>query len=991
VSLWTYEQWSEALFKATFGHDASRESPPVTHIDASDDFLVHAGQRVDPNTSAGDLINSFETTVGRELKNEPIDRALHWSFTTWDTPSVFAILFYLCRVAASQEGFEEKGFYAALRAKTGSKEHTHTTKLADSWRAIQTWLSQNPNRFRQLDLPTRPSYKQIGTTLGLAFPRAKDAAALRELLGRHDELSLSALRVDQVRALFKTNSGMSAFTSAFARVLTDFEELVDGGTANDSDIGGHPFWRAVLAAQRSLEEGAQRHRLGFGIFEPETDCQVFLSAPIDAECGEYVIHQWGELPDEEGVLASGDDATRPVAEAFSGRTLQQNFSALRRAVRSGVLNLSSSSIQEFGRAFSRLLRWNPDIARSLADAVLFRGASPPAGFGGQRLPIANLEGWSLAARDKSSEQTAGPLPESLLLRLRGGVPAGRGAWLAAMGFLPEVVVMGAKSVTLVAEESKVQAEQSATTEVWRLRDEPRPGTWTLRAELVDNRVLQRRVEFATTAYAGNYGEPPANSGFVEWGGPAPQAEHHFYCADVRQHVLASDGAEAAQDSNLELAFGAQSQGRVHFGLKKGLFSQTPGIGLPLSVDLGDESGPVAWDEKLALPAPPAVHLVRNDKLRKRWAALVKRARETNIIPAAHLPGFELALKPKPRTPIIHVDAGLKVGSLKKLAQPTSPELTQPHRESAVPRTLLQVLDAVAKRRTRGLGEGELLEVCAAVIGPDQAHAQQWDLIRSLSDASLLTPHHSGQWSGRAYYPVPPHLRLHKESDLWVATLVGLTDESVQQRVAAMLTKRGAREVAPLTPTGGHFQVRRWTSDAAGVFLKLNLDTCLIRFTQIVPRLNAVLEPLSSIVTRIPNSRKPAQLPDAEKLRCFDWAVGSFSRPRGQEPVELWRLANHNQADEYVLQYDGKFVSFLSRTIGILAAQWQRGESPWSQDVRMLRMKPGRYLPLPLARLLALTADALPGHEGGSYTYHFANDALLQAVVNGFGFEKGAHK
>ena len=41
------------------------------------------------------------------------------------------------------------------------------------------------------------------------------AAALRELLGRHDELSLSALRVDQVRALFKTNSGMSAFTSAF--------------------------------------------------------------------------------------------------------------------------------------------------------------------------------------------------------------------------------------------------------------------------------------------------------------------------------------------------------------------------------------------------------------------------------------------------------------------------------------------------------------------------------------------------------------------------------------------------------------------------------------------------------------------------------------------------------------------------------------------------------------------------------------------------------
>jgi len=175
-------------------------------------------------------------------------------------------------------------------------------------------------------------------------------------------------------------------------------------------------------------------------------------------------------------------------------------------------------------------------------------------------------------------------------------------------------------------------------------------------------------------------------------------------------------------------------------------------------------------------------------------------------------------------------------------------------------------------------------------------------------------------------------------------------------------------------------------------LQLTVSELGLATTRFVPRLEAVTYDLRALLDRIPDARRPKELPRADRLRAFDWVNGVFAREQRQHSIEIWRVARHNQADEYVLEQDGRpLASFFSRTISILVAHVLRGELPWESQERAVRMKPGRFLPLPVSRVLALSSEALPGTQGGSYVYHLANDALLDVVTSGLGLGAGAGK
>ena len=993
--LLTYDDWNNCLFRATFSVDPNEPNArePVTHIDTSDEFIFNAAERYASGVRQEGLLDRFEQLVGGALRSDSIDMCIEWPENEFGLPSVYAILFYLCRVAAMQEGFEDSGFYEKLKEQTGYPHRT-TSKLAATWERLRDWLSPRHD-YRPLKLPTYPAWKQIGTTLGLTFPRGRDAKALLKLLGSHSELSLATLTFDSVRHLFRTVENLRPFTRGFREVFENFEESVDSSAVPMAKRTHHPFWRAVLAAQRELEAASPAGAVGFGIHEPEEDdAQAFLVATSKDAIGKYTFEPWPQILEEgDGVLFLEGNADAPLREVFGGKNSAPAFSRLQRAARTGVLPLTGAFIHDPGKRFPRLLRWSPEVALSLADAVLFRG-SPPEGFAPTEFRLGGLEGWRLGA-SLGKASVAGPLPDTFLLRLRGGIRAGRGAYLAALGFLPEVIVPGALTVELGGDTLVANGKDVA----WRFVREPKPDPGTLRATLSDGRILEKAVSFVSTAFPGSYGVPSEKSGFVEWGGPRADLETHSYCVDVRQREAGNeswDGSTPADVSKRNAAFDVQSSNRLYFGLAKGVFTRNQRAGFPLGFDLLElRAGTprLSWSEEYATPAPPNPHLVKDEKLKSQWHHLFDHAFEQGVIPEPHVSAFAKVRKPSSRAVCVPVEPELPRRTFK-----------QPHRQQQVhlsteawlvrpstPRPLLAVLDAVAKNRKHGLPERELLELCAASLGNGTV-AEQWHLIRALCESAILTPHHSGQWSGRSYYAVKPHLRVHHASEGWVATLAGLTDAATQRRVAGELEVKGGAAMPALMSGDGSIQVPRWRFQELEAALSASAQLGLGE-TRFVPRVGDVTEPLLDLVRRIPLARRPDELPRTQRPpRCFDWSQGAFSCTKRAHSIELWWVVRPGHADVYVLEQGGKPVaSFFSRTVALLAAHALRGEPPWSSEGRDLRMRPGRYLPLPLSRILAFSGDSLPGSDSGSYCYHFASEALLKTVTARLGFTTGAER
>ncbi|MBZ4411236.1 hypothetical protein K8640_23770 [Myxococcus sp. XM-1-1-1] len=990
--LLSYDSWNNSLFRATFSveHNAPNAREPVTHIDTSDEFLVMVGAHGAPAAKKEQLLKRFEKVVGGELRSKSIDACVEWTFNESGLPSAYAILFYLCRVASMQDRFEVTGFYEKLRAQTGFP-HRGTSKLAHTWERLQAWLAQKPG-YRPLELPTYPTFAQIGTTLGLTFPRGRDAMALRELFGSQPELSLATLSFAGVRRLFYHAGTTRNFTRGFLEVFEAFEKSVDSGTAPMAELAKHPFWRAVIGAQRELEAASPEGAVGFAIYEPEEDdSQAFLVATDGVSLGKYTSVPWPNVLEEgEEVLLSDGNAAAPLREAFEGAKSCSLLSRLRRVIRTRVLPLTGASIHDPGKRFPRLLRWSHEVALSLADAVLFRGP-PPLGFAPTGLKVSGLDGWQLAA-PLGGASVAAPLPDAFLLRLRGGIRAGRGTWLAAMGFLPEVIVPGATAVELVDNVIATKGKDGA----WRFVREPAPGDWTLRATLSDGRQLQQAVGFVSTAFAGSYGVPPERSGFVEWGGPASASEHHAYCVDVRQREVDNeswDGSIQADALQADSAFDVRSSNRVYFGFTKGMFTREQRAGFPLGVDLLDlRAGTprMSWTEEYATPPPPEIRLVTDQKLRERWAELVNQALEQNVIPQEYVYSFARVRRPRPQADIVHVEPELRRRVFKEPRRQKDHPNTGGHsKRSSALRPLLDVLDAVAKRRKNGIPERELLELCSSSLGGGRV-AAQWHLIRALCESVILTPHHSGQWSGRSYYAVKPHLRLHHASEGWIATLAGLTDAATQRRVARELENKGGVGMPALTTVNESIQMPRWQFQKSETVLSVGSQQLGLGVTRFVPRVEVVTDQFITLIQRIPPARRPNEIPRTGQLRCFDWSQGFFSRTKREHAVELWRVVRHAQADEYVLEQDEKPVaSFFSRTVAILAAHAMRGESPWLSEGRDLQMRSGCYLPMPLSRVLAFSGESLPGLDNNSYFYHFASEALLRAVTARLGFATGA--
>ncbi|WP_434300170.1 hypothetical protein [Corallococcus exiguus] len=992
--LLTYDDWNNCLFRARFAVEPNEPNArePVTHIDTSDEFLFTAAARYAPDVSQEGLLQRFETLVGGALRSESIDACVKWTVNNHGLPGIYAVLFYLCRVASMQDGFESKGFYDKLSEQTGST-HSGSTRLAATWEDLQKWLARRQG-YRPLELPIYPQFKQIGTTLGLTFPRGRDATALRKLLGSHPDLSLATLSFESVRNLFRTKGTLLQFTLGFRSVLEDFEKAVDSGTGPMVKRIRHPFWRAVLTAQREIEAAGPEGTAGFAIHEPEEDdAQAFLVAREGDAIGKYTFERWpAALEEGEGYLLWEGNPDAPVREVFAGKPPGPFFARLWRAARTRVLPLTGAFIHDSGKKFPRLLRWDPDVALSLADAVLFRG-NPPEGFEPTEFKVGGFEGWRLGA-SLGKERTSEPLPDAFLLRLRGGIRAGRGEYLAAQGFLPEVIVPSAVTVELVGDTPATKEKEG----VWRFVHEPKPEPGTLRATLSDGRILEQAVSFVRAAHSGSCGEPPDKSGFVEWGGPQANSEHRSYCADVRQREASNeswDGSTRAEVSKRTVVFDVQSSNRIYFGLAKGVFTQSQRVGFPLGFDLfmlRAGTPRMSWSEEYATDATVNPHLVKDQKLKDLWHDLVDRAREQGVIPENRVSAFAKVRKPSSRAVCVHVDPELPRRTFKQpRRQQVPPDTGAQQVRASTPRTLLAVLDAVAKNRKNGLPERELLELCASSLR-NSTVAEQWHLVHALCESAILTPHHSGQWSGRSYYAVKPHLRLHQAAVGWIATLAGLTDAATRGRVAGEFERNGCTAMPEIMSGDGSIQVPRWHFQELETVLSAG-EQLRLGGTWFVPRIEDVTEQLPELVRRIPPARRPDALPRAQRLRCFDWSQGAFSRTRrGDQDVELWRVVRHAQADEYVLEQCGKPVaSFFSRTVAILAAHALRGELPWASEGRDLRMKPGRYLPLPLARILAFSGESLPGADNGAYFYHFASEALLRTVTARMGFATGADR
>lgn len=929
---WNIGAWGERLLEHFFGRFPGEDAGPVENLLVTAEEIAAAtgDATADPREVKTKFLSAVMAQIGDLSVMDHAFKAV-WSPQAPEiVPPVLAHLMLSCLAASesSDELADEGSFIRRLESMTEGR-FGRLEELPRHWERFAEWLSagRNPFRYRQLVLPDPGHLKRIGYTVNLAFPDRRDQRALSALLHSN---GITAEHPPVGRIIRLISAHRQDFKPRFLEAFDDFRALADASVS--SGLHRHRCWAAIMAAlaRGRRDSGAAMvaaSRLSLIGWLADDDASFCIGseepfAPKDFKTWPLPV-PYG--PFKHVLTTSGADQldesaiTSAVGALLDGSLRVPSLSA---AVTEGLIPLGIpsgayyefQSPDDFDVPTMAIVRCDliPDVKRLFGG---FQLAGPHPSWS----VLAGCEIRPLSAAIGEQEPlgrcwTIHATASRPKVRVSGGIRVDDG-WLAQPRLLPSVRFPVAAVLTLddgTSNRPLVQHE-----EAWMLPLGISAGTWTITAlrdgQLLDVKTIRLHAIPAAEEY-----RPPSEPG--AWLTESSYGSERF----SDQNITASP--ETADTAHL-------TELRAYLGPDVGEFRQGAEGAAWTAIRQSGQVLVARADPTIAARAP--IRQNEDKGANRRWRKIIDSPAPSDD------PGFAAA-----KAAIWHV----AISHLPKVHFESAPGLLEYDPPTATPHPELpNLVAAVAARSacTAGLSLAEFHELTSLVMQLDLRATRS--LTRAWLEAGIVDLACFARWGGRRIYARRPALIAYREGSSHVATLQGL---------ALPRTRQLIKEAAG----GGRMAV--WEKAGLGPF------------TPPMPCVRSMnADDLQLLAAECGLSLRWLN-PDTRGLLVRQTIETGISEPGGyehQRDLVPWRVDGEAQPEALLTTcYRPDAPTFWRIRVGN-QHRWSYALNPARLAAcAMLRMPPctrrgshelaatRAYLPLPLARLVAILGPALPG-------------------------------
>ncbi len=952
---WNIGDWGEHLLNHFFGrHERGDAGPVEVLLVTSEELAAATGDTsADPDEAKLKFVAAMLDEIG-DLSVMDHAYATVWSPSFPEiTPPVLAHLMLSCLAASesSDDLGDEGSFIRRLDALTAGR-FGRLGDLPRQWERFAEWLSagRNPFRYRQLVLPAPGHLTRIGYTVNLAFPDRRDQRALASLLHRN---GISANHPPVGRIIRLISASRQEFKPRFLEAFDNFRALAVSGSK--VQLHRHRCWSAITAALARgrreagpvLTAGSPLSLIGWLADDDASFCiaseqqispQGFRSWPLPVPFGRFerVLTADGANQLDEHAITSA------VANLLDGKL---HIPALAAAVSEGLIPLGMPS----GAYFQFLPPDNLDIptlalVRSdlLSDAMRL--------FGGHQLTSPHpswkvLAGCRILPLDAATREdeplgrcwTIHATASRPKVRVSGGIRVDDG-WLAHPRLLPSVHFP--LDAVLTLDDGMVKKPLVRHHDAWRLPHEISAGTWTITAlregQLLDVKIIRL------------YAVPAAEEYKV------PSEPAAWWSETSYGTVRLSEGEVAGSPDTADTT--PLTELRAYLGPDVGEFRVGPDGAAWTAVRQSGQILAARADKVLA--ACPPVHQNEDKGANRRWRKILASTAPSDD------PGFAAAKSAIWQNATKH---------LPKHRFEPAPGLLEYDPITATPHPELpDLVAAVAARSasTAGIPLAEFHELAGLVMQLDYRLRRL--LTRAWLEAGMIDLACFARWGNRRIYARQPTLVAYREGSSHVAALQGLAlprtrrlmKEAAGKLAMAVWEKSG---LGPFTPAMPCVRSTR-ASD-----LQLLAAECGLPLRWLNPDISALLDH-NTIETGLP---EPGGYDHQRDLT--PWRVDGTTQPeallttcyRPDAPM-FWRA---RVCDQQRWSYALNPARLAACAMLRLAPCTARGSHELVASLA--------YLPLPLARMVAILGPALPGGmtitSNSPHVYSFNTERFRRLV------------
>lgn len=965
---WTIEEWNERLLFHFFKKHDPDDGPISTLLVTSEELAAVTGDtQADPKA----VRDRFVDAVLSELpeSTDLLAHAFESPFSPESSdilPPYVAHLVLTCVAAAesSEELASESSYIQRLRELTRNRCNDRVLHfLTPLWERLARWLARQPC-YRPIILPDVGSHTRIGYSEKLAFPDRRDQREFCALLREH---GFNGEEPPPAKIVSVVASARGRFRRGFLDAHDDFRRRLGNATNGDRrQLRAHPFWSAAIDAVmrgRAADErtlGAVRIQLvatwDGDAFEPYllSDAQVGR-LPVGTQLRPLET----SAPPWRFYLAPADGGpSRYVLNGFLNGTVR--IPRLTALMEQGVLPFFPASAdylelagsrEEIGRAEFALVH-----SRALADVLRFFAGNVVDGirFGAD---------WTLVAGLRVRHVPPDELDDSALRRcwmLQDVLPTVRirmiegirteDGYLGLAEVLPKLTATGAADLSMMQGEVCLALKQVSS------------GIWSMPACFVQGAVTFRATdEHGATLdlLTVRFSASPETENFK------PIAEARSYYAETADGTcLAADVVgEGSRESQPDM--GRQLGQIIFLGEGQGQFVAKENDAAWVVSKSGCYREIRQAKSSKGGCVPP--FRATNPGLRRLWRTLLDQS----------FVASDDYLTRESRSAVRRRLADRQQLVLKEYSVADSPVEFQPDLPDPIP-AVKKIAAALAGRAANraGVPFSEwcfFIEKFAGVQGYSQIEA----ITRSWSEAGFIDVLIFARWRSKFVYPIPPKLMIYRSGEAFIGYLSGLALPTTKSLLIRLAEEHGIhcserKSFSRHTPStlvlaSGDFDALTRVAAAGGT----QVAWAALDFPKCIP---AALESNTPLPTNY----------DLRK-RIADWSL----------------LPAHASGRDVRLTYwsrdDRPAFWSVSSQAGALGWSYQKNAARWiacsADGIAPIAAKGiheisavHAFLPLPIARRVAMLGPALPGSPDAAkgtagYSYAFFTGQFRDEILS----------
>lgn len=949
---WSIEQWNAALLRRYFAAEEG-DDDPVEALAVIPDELAEAANAT--AAAADDVRDAFIRVITRNVQPCDFGERIEQLGADWrprfpDTPPFVAHLIFSCLVV-SEDGAEmgnEGDYRDRIGRMLGKRAVPKDLKiLAKRWEQLAKWLSERPNTYRRLVLPSPGGLTQIGYSVRLAFPHRRDSRTLAEVI---PPLVSGGRTLGVGDALGAIRRRQGDFSAAFQDQLRDFETA----RSRRGAVADHPLWRAVRrAASRGTAKPSGVRLLMY--FDVEGTMRCFCAAPKDAST-------------PPGIRRSALPQQLTVDHIVLTEFLEcdgQRMAAVDWALRGALQVDDISHAVRTGIVFFRPL---PDGV-NVASGVLLPDSTVSVLVREDRFPIGQT--WHRATRLGSGWWACPEVPLDTLTQALGGSQADEetlwsqsmrwsggvrveGGWLGDCDLLPQLIAPSSEGASLLNVETGEVIELSRSGDIFRIPRRDMVGRWQATVKPGDR---TRDCVFYPAAASQRLKGPPVDR----------------FAEAARSDVVAVGDLESLTGASREPRdFLPWISAGILLGSKLGDLPLWPDT----DVDWMRADDGMHFIGHVAGPLSPEPVLVGTRSEARRWRRMFSNGSLAPGMPTAleqslavyrrfaANPGDSLEVQPtRKRCHVPCIGAGLRDGSA-----PCAITILPPDPASD---RLLTALAAVMATRSV-VGVREALDMFRRVLGID---GSLWDVLRAWCEAGLLTYTVNPKWASAAIVGRPARFVLAQVRNKVQAVLMGLAGPELRERV---LRRRCY---------GSHYMAASYSRWTPHRLVLQDVDPTEIETLTRDEGLEGPLwlrSPVDWLRPIADVASADRDCPTGSASMHWSWADGRFRSDDEAAAVKVTRHMWPNAPDRYAIYVDGAFRWWTySRNWALLYGYLLRADLPLHRlrpDVLRVRQDAGMYLPIDVGRLVVAMGGVAPGPTEHGYVYSFPSQRLCDFVL-----------